>query len=85
MPRLKRPRKENIMNKLLPLLLLLFFEGCEANHVDDGCSQLTVKHFISRFMFVGIYEGHEYIMSVRGGIVHSESCPCKKERKNENP
>ena len=28
-----------------------------------------------------IYEvdGHEYIASSKGGIIHSESCPCKKK------
>jgi hypothetical protein len=30
------------------------------------------------------YDGHEYIANSKGGIIHSESCPCKaKERKEE--
>ena len=34
--------------------------------------------------FDGVYiyrvDGHEYICNVRGGIIHSESCPCKEKK-----
>ena len=34
-------------------------------------------------VYVIRYEEHEYIVNSKGGIVHSESCPCKHEEKNQ--
>lgn len=32
-------------------------------------------------IYVIRYDGHEYITNSKGGIIHSESCPCKTEKK----
>lgn len=35
-------------------------------------------------IYVVLHNDHEYLVNSKGGIVHSESCPCKaKERKEE--
>jgi hypothetical protein len=38
--------------------------------VDDGGQTL---------LYIYEVDGHEYIANSRGGIIHSESCPCKKK------
>ena len=39
--------------------------------VDDGGTT---------WLYIYKVDDHEYIASAKGGIIHSESCPCKNQR-----
>ena len=57
----------------------LAFAGCER----EGVRKIYESNATSEVYSIEI-EGHQYIIysgSYKGGIVHSESCPCKKEEK----
>lgn len=45
-------------------------------------NECTKNDYIPTFFSEGIetvnYEGHTYIVNSHGGIIHSESCECKK-------
>lgn len=78
--------KQTLFNCALVITLALCLSGC-GEHTDTAPAQPNVKYFI-KTVFTHIFsieiEGHDYIIFKgyqRGGIIHSESCPCKKEAK----
>ena len=59
--------------KLIMIIAMLFFVGCEQN--EDGTDF---------FVNLRVVEGHKYITYSNGRgccIIHSESCKCKGETK----
>ena len=81
--------KQTLFNCALVIASALCLLGCE-EHTDYEPAQSNVKYIMRTFSTV-IYsiciEGHDYIVFDgyrKGGIVHSESCPCKKENKDES-
>ena len=61
----------------------LCLAGCGIN--DDSASDPSKEKYFKKSVSTCIYsieiERHEYIIfdgAYKGGIVHSESCPCKK-------
>ena len=80
--------KHTLINYALIIASALLISGCE-EHTDSASTQPNIKVFKNSFCTC-IYsleiEGHEYIIfdgNSKGGIIHSESCPCKKETTNE--
>ena len=78
--------KQTLCNYALIIASALFIAGC-VERIDTEQAQPNVKRIMRTFGTV-IYsiciEGHDYIVfngHREGGIVHSESCPCKKEAK----
>lgn len=78
--------KKTLFNYALVIASALFLTGCE-EHADYESAQSTERYFKKTFTTM-IYsieiEGHKYIVfngSQKGGIIHSESCPCIKEKK----
>ena len=81
--------KQTLFNYALVIASALCLSGCE-EHTDSEPAQSNVKYIMRTFSTV-IYsiciEGHDYILFDgyrKGGIVHSESCPCKKEDNDES-
>lgn len=72
-----------LFNGALVIASALCLAGCEVN-VDSASTPPREKYFkksASTFIYSIEIEGHEYIIfdGIRkGGIVHSESCPCRK-------
>ena len=67
----------------LAIASALCLAGCGVK--DDSASDPSKEKYFKRSASVCIYsieiEGHEYIVfdgAYKGGIVHSESCPCRK-------
>lgn len=61
----------------------LCLAGCGVK--DDSASAPSKEKYFKQSVSTHIYsikiEGHEYIIfdgTYKGGIVHSESCPCRK-------
>jgi hypothetical protein len=52
----------------------------------DVVNEAGEKRIIMEASRYGVYcfkiDGHEYICNSNGGIIHSESCPCKKQNQN---
>ena len=78
--------KYTLCNYALVIASALCISGCEV-HTSYEPAQSNVKYY-RRTSGTAIYsiciEGHEYIIlngDRKGGIIHSESCPCKKEAK----
>ena len=71
---------------VITLALCLCLAGCE-EHADTAPEQSKVKFFkknFTTFIYSIEIEGHDYIIFdsyQKGGIIHSESCPCRKEAK----
>ena len=74
--------KQTLFNYALVIASALCLSGCEKYE------QLQIKEkycnipFEARIYSIEI-EGHDYIVFNgyrKGGITHSESCPCKKEK-----
>lgn len=68
---------------VLVIASALCLAGCGIN--DDSASDPSKEKYFKKSVSTCIYsieiEGHEYIIfdgAYKGGIVHSESCPCKK-------
>ena len=87
--------KKTLFNYVLIIASALFLSGCE-EHEQSHTQQLQTQQlqtkvkYYNPIMGVHIYsievEGHDYIVfdsHHKGGIIHSESCPCKK-KENEN-
>ena len=81
--------KQALFNCALVIASALCLAGCE-EHTASEQSQPNVKYLMRTFSTV-IYsiciEGHDYIVFNgyrKGGITHSESCPCKKEDNDES-
>ena len=78
--------KKTLFNYALVITSALLLAGCE-EHTDTAQAQSKVKFFkknFSTFIYSIEIEGHDYIIFdsyQKGGIIHSESCPCKKEAK----
>ena len=77
--------KKTLFTYALIIASALCIAGCEKYEQV----QLNGKYY-NTTIGVRIYsieiEGHDYIVFDgyrKGGIVHSESCPCKKEKTNE--
>lgn len=76
--------KKTLSNYALIIASALCLAGCE-EHTASEQSQPNVKYFMktfSTFIYSICIEGHDYIVfdgCRKGGIIHSESCPCKKE------
>ena len=78
--------RQELFNCALVITSALLLAGCE-EHTDTAPAQSNVKYY-RRTSGTAIYsiciEGHEYIIlngSHKSNIIHSESCPCKKEAK----
>ena len=85
--------KHTLINYTLIIASALCLSGCE-EHTDSASTQpnRSASTQPNRKVFknsfdVCIYsleiEGHEYIIidgHNKGGIIHSESCPCKQEK-----
>lgn len=82
--------KHKLFNCALVIASALCLAGCDRH----GYEQFQTQQFKSKGEYynptigVRIYsieiEGHEYILFDgyrEGGITHSESCPCRKEKK----
>lgn len=70
-------------NALAVIASALCLAGCGIN--DDSASVPPEERYFKKSATTFIYsieiEGHEYIIfdgMRKGGIIHSESCPCKK-------
>ena len=50
----------------------------EVRKTNTKISEYTVTEFAKHKMCVIDYNGHEYLCVGNGGIVHLESCRCKK-------
>lgn len=67
------------------VLCMVLAGGCGDNHKQgslvNDTSKATVRS-LSDFTLINEveYEGHKYLSVYHGGIIHSESCPCKKEK-----
>ena len=77
--------RQTLFNCALVIASALCLAGCE--EYDTTPAQSNVKYY-RRTRGTAIYsiciEGHEYIILNgyrKGSIIHSESCPCKKEAK----
>ena len=60
--------------------LALCLAGCGVKD-DSASDQPKEKCFMrtaNSYIIAIEIEGHEYIVAYRSGIVHSESCPCRK-------
>lgn len=70
-----------LFNGALVIASALCLAGCEVN-VDSASAPPREKYFkksASTFIYSIEIEGHEYIIfAYKGGIIHSESCPCRK-------
>ena len=75
--------KQALFNCVLIIASALCLAGCEE------CEQVQIKEkycntpFEAHIYLIEI-KGHDYIVlygSHKGGITHSESCPCMKEKK----
>lgn len=81
------------MKKLLVFLMIMFMlAACESksgklshykNRQPVEKPEPRIKNVYSEYGTNGSYEiikvdGHLYLNSYRGGLVHMESCPCKK-------
>ena len=81
--------RQTLFNCALIIASALCIAGCveHIEHKDIEQAQLNVKYFIktiSTHIFSIEIEGHKYIIfngGYKGNIIHSESCPCKKENK----
>ena len=70
-----KQKKVMIMKKMMGLLILLTaLSAC----TDHQTNKVAVKLPLSVNLSEVTYKGHEYLMNYRGGIIHSESCPCRK-------
>ena len=64
--------------KYLIIGAALVFAGCEGGERKSYVSTVSTQVYSIEI------EGHQYIIfngSYKGNIIHSESCPCKKEEK----
>lgn len=64
--------------KYLIIGVVLAFAGCEYGERKSYVSTVSTEVYSIEI------EGHQYIIfdgAYKGGIIHSESCPCKKEEK----
>ena len=80
--------KQTLFNCALVIASSLCIAGC-GERTDSSPAQSNVKYIMRTFSTV-IYsiciEVHDYIVFDgyrKGGIIHSESCPCKKEDNDE--
>lgn len=65
------------MKRLLFVCFLAAMSGCdELENPKRHRETISVGGFKVR---VFEYDGHFYLTRYRGGIIHSESCPCKKK------
>lgn len=68
------------MGKVLALLAsLLILAGC----YDESITPLTPISVYYAGIYQLEYNGHEYLWNARGGIIHSESCPCWEQYETE--
>ena len=78
--------KHTLINYALIIVSALCLSGCE-EHTDSASTQPNRKVFENSFeacIYSLEIEGHEYIIFNgyrKGGIIHSESCPCKEKSK----
>lgn len=78
--------RQTLFNCALVITSALCLAGCE-EHTASEPSQSNVKFHMRTFgtlIYAICIEGHDYIVFDgynKGGIIHSESCPCKKEAK----
>ena len=65
--------------KILFVLILAIFAGCSENKSDEQLNNAKVIGYATKTnaLYEIEYEGHKYLYLYHGGILHSESCPCK--------
>jgi hypothetical protein len=75
--------KTILFNDVLVIASALCLAGCGVK--DDSASAPSKEKYFKQSVSTHIYsieiEGHEYIIfdgAYKGGIIHSESCPCRK-------
>ena len=82
--------KQTLFNCALVITSALCLAGCDGyGHEQFQTQQFKLRgEYYNLTIGVRIYsieiEGHEYILFNgyrKGGIIHSESCPCRKEAK----
>jgi hypothetical protein len=74
------------MKKFLIIIALVTF-SCAYEPGDNPRKPVTVSsercklidNGGSTLLYIYKVDNHEYIVNLRGGIIHSESCPCKKK------
>ena len=73
------------MKQTLVILCMMALLGCNQTPVETKQNEKPVHERVNMVdwspqTLLIIYEvdGHQYIANVNGGLVHSESCPCKK-------
>ena len=78
--------KQTLFNYALVIASALCLSGCEKYEQVQIKEKYCNTPFEARIYLIEI-KGHDYIVlygSHKGGITHSESCPCKKEDKDES-
>lgn len=58
----------------LSLALLIVYDRYSDNHkiIQWHATESQIRNDVTELS----YHGHDYLMYYRGGIIHSESCPC---------
>ena len=78
--------KKTLFNYALIIASALCLSGCEVRtDIPDPKHNAIMVDKWSHLHVIDV-KGHEYIVfggGYQGGIIHSESCPCKK-KENEN-
>ena len=78
--------KQKLFSCALVITSALCLAGC-GEHTDTAPAHPNEKYFkknVGTLIYSIEIEGHDYIIFDgyrKGGIIHSESCPCKKEAK----
>ena len=75
--------KQTLCNYALVIASALCISGCEVRTEIPVPKHNTIMVDQWSRLYVIDVKGHEYIIfggGHKGGIIHSESCPCKKEK-----
>lgn len=66
---------------VLLVLLIIGISSCMRNaekKLPDEGNKKIVKLYSNEGIYAYNVDGHIYIFNMAGGVIHSESCPCKK-------
>lgn len=73
------------ISKLILIFVLLVWgvSSClreqEKTHIPDEGERKIVRLYNNEGIYVYDVDGHHYIFNSNGGVIHSETCPCKKQ------